>query len=119
MDGVILVKGIKVYAYHGCLPEEAIIGGNYVVDVKVKTDLDKAYKTDLLTDTIDYVKISEVVKGEMAVRANLVEHVAGRIAEKLMGEFSLIEKMEVTVTKINPPMNAEVDSVSVTIKRGR
>ena len=31
----IYVENIRSYSYHGCLEEETVIGGNYVVDVVV------------------------------------------------------------------------------------
>ena len=49
--GIIKVKNIKLYAFHGCLDEEAKIGSEYRIDVKVKADLKKSSKTDELSDT--------------------------------------------------------------------
>ncbi|MEK6616471.1 MAG: dihydroneopterin aldolase, partial [Bacteroidota bacterium] len=69
--GKILVEGIKLYAYHGCMKEEAVIGGNYIVDVCLEANLDKPSKSDKLDETIDYVTVYEIVKKEMAVRSNL------------------------------------------------
>ena len=42
--GIIKVSGIKLYAYHGCLEEEASIGCNYIVDVSIETDFSEAAK---------------------------------------------------------------------------
>ena len=58
MQNIIEITGIKLYSYHGCLKEEAIIGGNYIVDVFIKTDFTKASKTDNLDQTIDYVLVN-------------------------------------------------------------
>ena len=33
MKNIVEVNGIKLYAFHGCLPEEEKIGGNYLIDV--------------------------------------------------------------------------------------
>ena len=38
--GLIEVNGIRVFAYHGCLAEEATIGGLYRVDVQVEGDFE-------------------------------------------------------------------------------
>jgi dihydroneopterin aldolase len=113
--GIINVNGIKLYAYHGCLEEEAVIGANYVVDVRIETDFNVAQRTDDLSKTVDYVVVYNIVKSEMAIRSKLIEHVAGRIAEHLIRQLPEIEKVDVAVTKINPPMNGDVDSVSVTV----
>ena len=39
--GIIRVNNIKLYAFHGCLDEEAKIGSEYLVDVMVEADLAK------------------------------------------------------------------------------
>jgi dihydroneopterin aldolase len=111
----ILIEGIKVYAYHGCLKEEALIGGNYVVDVTIEADLSKPSKTDKLNDTIDYVTVSEIVQKEMAVRSKLIEHVAKRISDKLKNKFPKAGSIEVKLTKLNPPIPGEVEKVTVII----
>lgn len=111
----ILVQGIKIYAYHGCLSEEAVIGGHYIVDISIDADLDKPARTDKLTDTADYVTVYEIVKKEMAIHSKLIEHVAKRISDKLKKKFPKTRSLEVKVTKLNPPIPGEVESVSVVI----
>src|SRR5437764_15075302 len=100
--GIIKVSGIKIYAYHGCLEEEALIECNYIVDVLIETDFSEAAKKDDLNKTVDYVKVYEVVKAEMAIRSKLIEHVAKRIADSLVKNISQIKAVNVTVKKLNP-----------------
>lgn len=111
----ILVEGVKIYAYHGCLEEEAIIGANYVVDIILETDFSEAAQNDNIEKTIDYVTVYNIIKTEMAIRSKLIEHVAKRILDALKKEFQLLKKTEVKVIKINPPMNGYVERVSVII----
>lgn len=113
--GIINVNGIRIYAYHGCLPEEAKIGGEYVVDVRVETDFSLAEKSDELTDTVDYCTIHDVVKTEMAIPSKLIEHVARRIGTGLRKHYPKVSSFIVRVTKINPPMNGAVENVSVEV----
>ncbi len=110
---VIEVNGIKVHAYHGCLEEEARIGGEYVVDVSLYTNFSKAAETDDLEKTLDYVKVNDIVVKEMKVRSRLIEHVGNRILQELKREFAPLEKIQVRVTKVNPPINGSVDNVRV------
>jgi len=117
--GVINVNGIKLYAFHGCLEEESVIGANYVVDVRIETNFSEAQQTDDLSKTVDYVVVYNIVKSEMAIRSKLLEHVAGRIADALIRQISEIAKADVTVTKLNPPMNGDVKEVSVTVSTSR
>lgn len=110
------IEGIKLYGYHGCLDEEAKIGGNYIVDVYMCTDFSEAAKTDELTKTIDYCAIYEISKKEMAVRSKLIEQVCNRIYNSIKSEFKSIQKLHVKVTKLLPPMNGDVEKVSVEIR---
>jgi len=112
MVQVISVEGIECHAYHGCLPEEAVIGGRYLVDVYVHGDFSAAWKSDELEDTVDYGMINEVVVKQMAVRSKLIEHVASRILQELKKNISRFDKIEVRVTKFNPPVDGNVEKTS-------
>jgi dihydroneopterin aldolase len=115
MPGTLFINNIQIYAYHGCLTEEAVIGGNYVVDVTITTDFEEASRTDELSKTVDYCRVFEIVEREMKQRSRLIEHVAKRIIVSLRREIPGIEKAEVRLTKIAPPVNGPVGSVSVVV----
>ena len=55
MKHSIKVEDIKLYAYHGCMEEEGLIGGHYSVDVLIETDFSSAAEKDDLNKTVDYV----------------------------------------------------------------
>ena len=111
--GIIHISGIKIYAYHGCLEEESVIGAHYEVDVVIRTNFEKAAAKDDLSRTVDYVMVNEVVSEQMAVRSRLIEHAAKRIADALRKRIRRIEEVQVTVTKLKPPMSGDVHSVAV------
>ena len=117
--GKIQVNNIKIYAYHGCLEEEAKIGSWYRVDVEVKADLKKSAKTDDLNDTVDYVHLNHIVKQEMAIRSKLLEEVGQRILDRFFKEISLIKKAQVAVSKINPPIGGNVEEVVIILSKKR
>ena len=110
----VTLENIQLYAYHGCLDEESLIGQNYRVDVYITTDYAEAAQTDDLSKTVDYAEVYAIVKREMAIRSKLIEHVARRICEALASEIKRIEKCEVKLTKYNPPVNGMVGNASVT-----
>jgi dihydroneopterin aldolase len=91
MKHTIEVNGIKIYAFHGCLPEEEKIGGHYTVDVMLNTDFTLAALNDDLDKTIDYVDVNRIVCEEMAIRSKLIEHVGQRILDRFKKE---IENMD-------------------------
>ncbi|WP_343635027.1 dihydroneopterin aldolase [Fluviicola sp.] len=118
MNHLIEVNGIKLYAYHGCLEEEGKIGGNYIVDVRMKTDFQQAALSDELSQTIDYVHINAIVTQEMAIRSKLIEHVGQRIVSRIEREINGLIALRVKVTKICPPINGDVDNVAIIIESG-
>src|SRR5690606_39275555 len=117
--GVIKISNIKVFAYHGCLDEEGKIGSDYRVDLKVKGDLSLSAKTDELKDTIDYVHLNRIVRQEMAIRSKLLETVAERILNRILHELIIVQKVTVSVSKINPPMGGNVEMVTVKRSKSR
>ena len=117
--GKIKLNNIRVHAWHGCLKEESIIGSDYRVDLEVSSDLSKPAVSDNLHDTVDYVHLNNIVKEEMAIKSKLLEHVAKRILNRIFSEIEIVIEAEVSVSKINPPIGGDVESVSVIIKKNR
>lgn len=115
----IRLKDIRIFANHGCLTEEEKIGSDYLVDLKVKANLVKAAESDALADTVDYVHLNKIVKDQMAIRSKLLEHVGQRIIDAIFHEIPLVTDVEVTVSKVNPPIGGDVAEVSVTMKATR
>ena len=114
MDKIELT-GIKCYAYHGCLKEEAQIGQEYIVDVVLQLNLESAYSSDNLNETVDYCEVYAIVKNEMAERSKLIESVGKRIAQKIRSSWNSLQSVEVKVRKPNPPIGGEVDEVSISV----
>ena len=117
--GSIRLKNIRTFSYHGCLPEEGRIGSEYSADLEVKTDLRKSAVSDKLEDTVDYVYLNRVVKEEMDIRSNLLEHVAHRIIERVFRELPQVSRIMLSVSKINPPIEGDVELVSVVMEEYR
>jgi dihydroneopterin aldolase len=117
--GTIKVENIRTYSYHGCLEEEAKIGSDYRVDISVKADLKKSSSSDQLSDTVDYVHLNLIAKQEMAIRSELLEHVAKRIIDRVLVEIPMVQKVKVAVSKINPPIGGDVEQVTVVLSEKR
>ena len=95
--------------------EEGQIGSDYLVNLKVRANLNKAQVSDELHDTVDYVLLNKIVKEEMAIRSKLLEHVGKRIVDRILASISMVSSVSVTVSKVNPPIGGDVSEVSVTI----
>lgn len=117
--GLIKVENIRVYAFHGCLVEESKIGSDYRVDVEVKADLKASSLSDKLADTVDYVHLNLIVKQEMAIRSELLEHVAQRILQRVLAEIPMVKRVKASVAKINPPIGGDVEQVCIVLSKKR
>ena len=113
VEAKVFVDHIHVRAFHGVMPQERTVGGDFTVSVEVTAPIMNAVKSDCVDDTVNYAVITDIVRQEMAVPSALLEHVAGRIAEKLFQTFPGIEKVWVEVRKENPPMGADCKGAGV------
>lgn len=117
--GIIKLKNIRTYSYHGCLIEEGKIGSDYIVNLEVKTDLRKSSISDDLKDTVDYVLLNRIVVEEMAIRSDLLEHVAHRIITRIFNEIPEVSRIIVAVSKLNPPIGGDVEAVTIEMEEYR
>lgn len=113
----IIIEDLKIYAYHGVLPEETIIGTYYLINLELQADISKAAETDDLNDTINYALVNDIVHEEMKIPSRLLEHVIGRIFLRLENTFPEISFIKIKLTKTNPPMKGEMKGVSVEMEK--
>ena len=114
--GQIYLENIRTYSHHGCMKEETVIGSEYRVDLWVDADLTVASLSDDLKDTPDYVVLHEIVVDEMKVPSYLLEHVAQRIIDRIKSSIRDLDHVRVRISKINPPIGGDVQSVSVLLE---
>lgn len=117
MTSRIILEDIKIYAHHGVLPEENIIGTYYIINLELHADLWKATESDALEDTISYADINEIVHREMSIPSKLLEHVAGRILKSVHQDFPRISFMKIKITKTSPPMKGELKGAGVEFEK--
>ena len=118
MSKIILEK-MQFYAYHGCFAEEQLVGTNYEVTLAIEVDTTKASKTDALENALNYQEIFTVVKTEMGINSKLIEHVGQRIVDRLLNTFPQIQEIELSLSKLNPPLGGQIERVSIEIKERR
>ncbi len=113
----IILEDLKIYAYHGVLPEETRTGTYYLLTLELQVDLSKAAESDALEDTVNYAEVNEIIHREMAISSKLLEHVCGRILTQVHLEFPQVEFLKIKLTKTSPPMRGEMHGVSVELEQ--
>lgn len=114
--GTISLEGLDFYAYHGFYDEERKLGNHYIVDVELEVDFGDAAETDHLEKTVDYGKVYDIVKDEMAISSKLLEHIAKRILKRLQKEFPQVETAVVSISKMQPPLNGVCNKAKITLR---
>jgi dihydroneopterin aldolase len=115
-----LLKRMVFFGYHGVIPEENRLGQKYYVDLDMRLDLDRAAKSDDVQDTVNYADVHALVKGIVeGPPVKLIETLAHNIASAVLGTYTSIIEMTVSVTKPNPPFDITFDGVTVELRRRR
>jgi dihydroneopterin aldolase len=118
MSDTISLTGIWGFGYHGVFDHEAKNGQDFFVDLEIHLDLSQASLSDALEDTIDYGALANLVVEEITgERVQLIERLAGRIADRIKSGHPQISKISVTVHKPKAPISAQTSDISVTITR--
>ena len=114
------IRGLRVFARHGVYAHEQAEGQWFGVDLILECDLAAAGSSDRLEDTVDYgalaTAVGDIVSSE---RWDLIERVAARVSETVLGFDGRIAAVTVTVHKPEAPIPLDFDDVSVTIRRER
>jgi len=112
-ESYICLHEVRFYAFHGVMPQERSVGGEFLVSVKVGYPLEKAMISDDVADTLNYAELYELVKKEMMQPSGLLEHVMGRIVEAIEKAFPEVASVEVKIKKVNPPMGSDCKGAEV------
>lgn len=120
MNDHISLIGISATGFHGVFPEERRDGQIFLVDLVLSVDLKPAGESDDLTKTINYASVAKSVVEEITGEPlSLIEALAHRISNRVLGEFPLIDSILVTVHKPDAPVGINFKDISVTIERSK
>jgi 7,8-dihydroneopterin aldolase/epimerase/oxygenase len=113
------LRGLRVRGHHGVYDHERRDGQDFVVDLSVWLELAPAAASDDLADTLNYGELAQRVAGIVAgPPANLIEAVAGRIADEVLTD-ARVTAVEVTLHKPQAPIPLDFADVAVVVHRTR
>lgn len=111
----ISLDNVLIHANHGILPQERVVGNDFIVDVSVIVPAPDT-SHDSLENSVSYADIFEIVNSVMSVPAETLEFVAMKIRGELLRNFPQVESCKVKITKCAPPIAGMQGSASVTIE---
>lgn len=113
----IVIKGLRIFAYHGVNPEEKEKGQPFVLDITLYKDLSLSGATDDLNDTVNYSRVAKTATRVMlAQKDDLIERAASRVAEAVLAEFP-VREVTVRLKKPRAPIAGDFEYVAVEITR--
>lgn len=116
----IIVKGLKLFAFHGVNPEEKENGQDFIIDIKACLSLCVPCNTDNVEDTVSYAKIIKTARRVfLREKYDLLEKAAQAVADALLSEYEKISEVTVTVKKPDAPIKSDFCYVAVEITRSR
>jgi dihydroneopterin aldolase len=99
----IILSGMNFFGYHGVSSEERKLGAQFLVDLEIGIDLSTPASTDLISDTVDYSQVFDVVKAIVNGDSHkLVETLTKTIGTEILLVFRLADVVTVRVWKLNP-----------------
>jgi dihydroneopterin aldolase len=118
MEVALEIYGLEIYGYHGVLPREQQDGQAFLFDVTMIVH-DAGMRSDKLKDTVDYTQVTSCVR-EIAEsrRFNLIEALAGAIADALLTRFD-VSRVRVRVRKPQVELEVPVEFTAATVERSR
>ncbi len=117
--GVIRLKNMQFYGFHGVSESEKHLGGRFEVDVEMHLSLKDSCESDDLNDTINYEVIYKTV--DSCIRKDkfyLIEALANSIAKDILNEHP-VDSLMVRVLKLHAPVKGVLDTIEVEIERNK
>ena len=112
---VVFVKGLTVEAVIGVYAWERAITQPLLIDIALETDISRAAISDDVNDALNYKAVCDDVSAWcQAIKAQLLEHLAGQLADKLLAKYSC---HKITLSIAKPTAIKQADAVGVQITR--
>jgi 7,8-dihydroneopterin aldolase/epimerase/oxygenase len=109
------LHNLRFFAHHGMYEEEKKVANEFNVDIKVSFEAERTITS--INDSINYVKLYELVKKHMLQEQRLLETIAMNITNDIHEQYAQVKKISVTITKKYPPVINFSGNVAVSYVR--
>jgi dihydroneopterin aldolase/2-amino-4-hydroxy-6-hydroxymethyldihydropteridine diphosphokinase len=114
----ICIKRLEVFARHGVLPEENVLGQKFLISAVLYCDTSVAGVSDALSDSVNYAEVSEFIKKSTESHVfRLLERLAWHLAKGILLSYPQIQKVDLEIEKPWAPVLLPLETVSVKITR--
>ncbi len=116
MTGIIELENMEFFAYHGCFAAERKVGNKFDVYVRIAYDCTAAAATDDINRALNYQTAYKIIKEQIFIPSNLLEHLAHRIVNELYKNFPQTESIRIKISKLNPPLGGKIGATSLSLE---
>ncbi|HMR92549.1 MAG TPA: dihydroneopterin aldolase [Chitinophagaceae bacterium] len=110
----IRLNNVRFRAYHGLYPEERQKGNDFVVNLVACYKPAEGLITDL-AETIDYAELFSIINATMQEPVDLLETLVQQMAQAVHFRYPQVYQVEISVEKLNPPIDQFEGSASVSL----
>jgi len=96
------LHNLRFFAHHGMYEEEKKVANEFEVDLEVSFEANQTITS--INESINYVKLYELVKKFMLQEQRLLETIAMNITNAIHEQFPQVKKISLTITKKYPPV---------------
>lgn len=115
----IKIRNLEIFARHGVYPEENTLGQKFVISAVLHTGTRKAGITDELEYSVNYGEVCHLITKFVEEHTwKLLESVVEHLAQTLLIEFPLLERVDLEIKKPWAPIGLPLETVTVEISRG-
>ncbi|MDZ4808269.1 MAG: dihydroneopterin aldolase [Bacteroidota bacterium] len=108
----ISLNNVRFRAYHGLYPEERQKGNDFVVNMQI-VFIPVSGTILSLEDTIDYAVLFEIINSTMQQPVDLLETLVQTIAHNVSKKLPQVKRIDISVEKLNPPIDKFSGSATV------
>lgn len=116
---ILHIDDLQVFANHGVLPEEKILGQKFLVSAHIVCNFPEGIQDDNIDNTINYAKVCQQIEHLMLHKSfNLIETTCDELAQYLLHTYgTLMSSITVTLKKPWAPVGRPLEQVAVSITR--
>ncbi len=113
---IISLENIRLYGYHGAIPNERELGQRFEIDVQETADLEEAVATDDMKKTVNYETVYRLVEAEVVnEKYHLLEALANKLARDVLDKFENALEVTVRIRKPSVPIAGSIDHVQIEV----
>lgn len=118
--GRIMLRDLRVFAFHGVNPEEKEYGQTFLLDVDMETDFAAAIAGDDVADTVSYAQAAKTLQKALTeTQYDLIETAADAAVRALFCAYPAVQRIRLRLKKPDAPMKAQCAWAAVEIEKER